>query len=106
MRRVRSRGVRTNFSQIASECSADPGLAVPVRAELPASPELEVKLVRLAQPRRREDLESLRRMDELELAIRLLGGGFEHECLPAAATNVAWPDVHGTTALVDVLANV
>jgi len=59
----------------------------------------------LTKPRRREDLEPVRRVQELELAIGSLGRSVEHERPPATATDSARPDIDDPAALVDVLAN-
>jgi glycine cleavage system T protein len=82
---------------------ADPALAVPVGADAATTGDLEVELVGLNEPRRREDLEPVGGMYEFELAIGRLGRALENECATAAAPSSSRPHVHGAAVRVDVL---
>ena len=62
-----------------------------------------MELVGLNEPRRREDLEPVGGMHELELAIGRLGCALENKCATAAAPSSSRPDVHGAAVRVDVL---
>ena len=81
--------------------SADPGLAVPERAEVAASIELEVELVGEEEPHRREDAETVGCMDELDVSLRALGPALEPERPPAAAPRSRRPDVQRAAPRVD-----
>ena len=81
-------------------------MAVPEGAELAAAPQLEMELVRLTEPDGRVDAEPARSVDELELPIRRLCGGFQNERLSSAAAHTTRPDIDGSTVLIDVLTNI
>ena len=62
-----------------------------------------MELVGLNESRRREDLEPVGGMHELELAIGRLGRALENECATAAAPSSSRPDIHGAAVRIDVL---
>ena len=97
--RVRSRGSgERNFAQFAARSSADPALAVPVRAEPAAPVELEVELVGLDEARRREDLEPVGRVHELERRGRAARSRSRaRNVRPRQQPRAPRPDVDGAT---------
>jgi hypothetical protein len=69
--------------------------------------DLEVELIGLDEPGRREDLKPVGRVDEFELApLGWLRRALEHERADAAAAGESGPHEDGTASRVDVLTNV
>ena len=99
-------GYATKLRANCGQESADPGLTVPVRPKLAAARELEVELLRLDEPGRREHPESVCGVDELELARGRLRVGLERERAAATAPRGLRPDVDGASLCLDVLSDV
>ena len=101
---ARSRPSWNKSSAICGGLSADPGLPIPVRPNPPLVLQLEVELVRLGEPRRCKDLNSVRRVDELETPVGLTRGALEDEGSSPAASHALGPHVESSAVLLDVLA--
>jgi glycine cleavage system aminomethyltransferase T/glycine/D-amino acid oxidase-like deaminating enzyme len=100
-----SRARGHEFLGICESPSADPSLAVPVRAQTPTPREVELERLGLDETRRREHLETFGRVNELEVAIGALGRSIQDVGMAAAKADRVRPDVDRAPARLDVVSN-